>query len=510
MTGVLAPTISRSTVSAIRPIAVVLVCLMFCIGCVGPESIFREVSVSRTKAYHAWRRMHEQEDSQVSLGGRLNLADALKLALVNNKALQAASQSTDIARGRAMELRSNALPKLTAIGNYTRYDDVVTFDVGGQSLAVGATNNYSVDLEVRQPIYHGGAIRAAARAAAVVTCLSDVHIRGQVQQTVYQVAKAYNNMLLAQHLYKVNEDAVKSALSHLKDVKAKLRQGTASKYDVLRAEVDASNFEAEMIRQRNRIHLARTQLFKAMGVSQDGRITLSDELTYRPIKPVLVEAARVAYERRPDLHRAELDIRLQEQAVRLAKSRFWPEIDGVLTQRWGRPDPYSSTRDDWGGQTQAGISIKLPIFDGYQNKGRLVRERAALRQKEFQLLDAQERALLEIRQALLSLHNAEELVESQKLNLKRAAEGLRLAGVNYREGISTEVAVIDARAALTRTKGIYYQSIYAHVMARLALDRAMGVLGPRDEEADVEEKPEVRPAPDPNRAKQPEPSKSEE
>jgi len=501
MTDVLVPTTSRAPLSVIRPVAVVLGCLMLCAGCVSPELIRREMSISRTRAYHAWRRTHERRDSEVSLGGRLSLADALKLALINNKALQAASQSRDIASGRAMELRANALPKLTAIGSYTRFDDVAAFNVGGQSIAVGATNNYSAGLEIRQPIYHGGAIHAAARAAAVVACLSDVHIQGQAQQTVYQVAKAYYDMLLAQHLYKVNEDAVKSALAHLKDVKAKLRQGTASKYDVLRAEVDASNFEAEMIRQRNQIQLARTQLFRAMGVSQDGKVALSDELTYRPIKPVLVEAARLAFEHRPDLHRAELDIRLQEEAVRLAKSRFWPQIDAVLSYDWARPDPYIATRDDWGGQGQAGITVEIPIFDGYRNEGQLMRQRATLRQKKFQLLDAQERALLEVRQALLSLRNAEELVESQRLNLKRAAEGLRLAGVNYREGVSTEVAVTDARGALTRTRGIYYQSIYAHVMARLDLDRAMGTLGPQIREAELEEQPEVRP----DHVNQPEP-----
>ena len=54
--------------------------------------------------------------------------------------------------------------------------------------------------------------------------------------------------------------------------------------------------------------------------------------------------------------------------------------------------------------------------------------------------------LLEIQQAILSLRDAEEFVDSQRLNLTRATGGLRLAEGGYREGINTEVEVTDARA----------------------------------------------------------------
>jgi outer membrane protein TolC len=109
----------------------------------------------------------------------------------------------------------------------------------------------------------------------------------------------------------------------------------------------------------------------------------------------------------------------------------------------------------------------------------MIQEKAALRRSRIELADAEERTLLEIRQAMMSLRDAEELVESQKLNIQRAEEGLRLAQVGYREGVNTEVEVADARAALTRASGLYYQAVYSHTMAGLTLQRALGILGPR-------------------------------
>ena len=96
------------------------------------------------------------------------------------------------------------------------------------------------------------------------------------------------------------------------------------------------------------------------------------------------------------------------------------------------------------------------------------------------MMDAQERAILEIHQSIVSIRDAEEFVQSQKLNLDAATEGLRLAEVGFKEGVNTEVDVIAARSAKTRTQGLYHQAMYDHMIARLELQRAMGILGPQE------------------------------
>jgi hypothetical protein len=51
--------------------------------------------------------------------------------------------------------------------------------------------------------------------------------------------------------------------------------------------------------------------------------------------------------------------------------------------------------------------------------------------------------------------------------------------VGYREGIASQVEVSDARSALTTARGLYYESVYGHVVSRLNLQLAMGTLGPK-------------------------------
>jgi len=462
-------------------------------GCASERSLYGGLQGRRMEAYHQWRRARNSEQaSQTRLKGELALEDALKLALTHNKSLQSALQEEQVSRGKVTEAYSNVLPSLTATAGYTHLDEVPGFDVGGQSVAIGDVDNYSAGLQVKQPLFRGGGIPAAWRAARWYSLLANETVRGAVQGVIYEVAHAYYDTLLAQHLYEVNRDAVESAKAHLRDVQVKRDRGIASGFDVLRAEVDVSLFEADMIQQQNQIHLAKTRLLRAVGVSQDSEVTLSGELTYSPMKPVLDEAVRLAYQNRPDLYHAELSVELQQEALRIARSEYWPKLNAWARQQWAKPDPHTS-EVEWDDAWSAGISVDWNLFDGLGREGRVIQQKARLRQSEVRLVDAEERVLLEIRQAILSLRDAEEFVESQRMNLGRAKEALRLAEVEYQQGIADAVTVTEARAALTRARGLYYQAVYRHTVARLDLQRAMGILGPRAGASPTEAKMPLRP-----------------
>ncbi len=446
--------------------------LLLTAGCVGPDGFYGEIREARTRAYEEWRLARAREkQSEVKLTGKLSLRDAVRLSLLHNKTLQATLQGKEIAAARKKGSRAGLLPTVSATGAYTRLDE--------SSIAFPFRNTYSVDLQVKQPIYRGGATLSEIRAARLSAHIADETIRGQVQQTIYDVGLAYFDVLLAQQLYAANQEAVTSAQAHLDEVKHKRAQEMASLFDLLRAQVDVSNFTAEMIQQRNRIHTAKTRLLKAMGVLQESDVTLADKLEYIPAKPAFEEAARIAFENRADLFQAELGVRLQEESLKLAASSFRPQLGAFFTQGVARPDPHDGTDDDWGEAWRAGATVEWLIFDGLGREGRLDEEKATLKKKHIELLDAQERTLLMIRQAILSLADAEEFVASQKLNVTRAREGLRLAEAGYREEVNSRIDVADARSALTQALGLYYQALYNHTVARLALNHGIGTLGPK-------------------------------
>jgi len=442
-------------------------------GCVSSEKFYQDVGLSREVAYRQWAsRKERQQRSQTHISGELSIEDCLKLALVNNKVLQRVIQEKQIARGERFKSYSAILPAVDLSAEYLRKDEVSSFG----PITFGDLDNYSTALRVTQPVFAGGAIPATINAGKLFSLLTDQTVRAAVQDLTYTAGHAYYDVLLNQHLLQISADAVRSAQAHLDNVQRKRQGGVASDFDVLRAEVELSNFQAELIQTKNAINIAKAQLIKEMGVSQDSDFILSDKLLYFPSSVTMEKAVEAAFRNRPDLFGREFDIKYQKELLKIARSQYWPTISGFYENIWSRPDPHKSTVIDGGHLWRAGFTATLPIFDGLSREGEIIQQKTRVRQAQIDLIDAEETALFEITSALLSIQNAAEFVESQRLNLTRAEEGLRLAEVGYREGINTQVEMIDAQAALTTAGANYYQAIYSHIIAKLDLQKAVGTM----------------------------------
>lgn len=194
------------------------------------------------------------------------------------------------------------------------------------------------------------------------------------------------------------------------------------------------------------------------------------------------QAVETALKNRPDLYRQEFEIRRQKELLQIARSRYLPTISGFFDNTWAKPDPksFATTEIDWGDTWVAGIRGQWSIFDGFQREGEIIQQRAQLRQAQIGLIDTEEMATYELTQALLTMENAAEFVVSQRLNLTRATEQLRLAEVGYAQGVRTAFELIETRRGVTEARVNYFQAIHAHVVAKLALLRAMGTILERD------------------------------
>ena len=454
-----------------------VVMVLILAGCTSTEQFYEDVSLSRETAYRQWKnRKESQQTSQPRLSGQLGIEDCLKLALANNKGLQRTLEEKQIARGEELKSYSAILPTVGLTGDYRRLDMVSSLSTPFGKITMGDVDNYTAGLRVTQPIYAGGAIMAKLQAGRLFSLLTDQTVRAAVQNLTYAASHAYYDVLLNQHLLQISADAVRSAQAHLESVKQRRQGGVASDFDVLRAEVELSNFQAELIRNKNAINVAKANLLKVMGVSQDSDVTLSNELVYAPLKVPMEEAVEAAYRNRPDLFGREFDIKYQKELLKTVQSRYWPIISGYYDQTWSKPDPHNRMLIEWGNAWDVGVMATLPIFDGFAREGEVIQQKARLKQAQINLVDAEETALFELTKAQLSIEDAEEFVDSQRLNLTRAQEGLRLAEVGYKEGTNTQVEMIDAQAALTTARANYYQAIYSHTTAKLDLQRAMGTL----------------------------------
>jgi outer membrane protein TolC len=439
-------------------------------------ALYSEIAASRQLAYERWQEA-SGEESLPKIDGKLGIGDAVRVALAYSKALQLAVQAKEVARGMVVEAYGEGLPTIEFDADYTRLDMVSSFDVGGTTVSLGDVDNYSAQFKITQPLFKG-AVLPAIRGAQIFRYISDESVRRAVQDVILSVANAYYSVLLADELYQVQEAALKFAEANLQDVQAREKQGVAIRYDELRARLEVSTVKADLIRQRNARSRAMTALLRTMGASQQSNVELTDQLAYEPMEISFERAVQTAFTNRPDIISGELDVRLQREILLGRLSDYLPKIEGWALTGWAKPDPHDTTKIRWNDQWQAGLRLTWILFDGLSREGKIIQQKALARQSAIALSDTEQKLIEDVKNAILDLADADELVQSQQLNLEQANEALRLVQVGAREGVNTELEMLDARSALTRARGLYYQALFAHVTARLALQRALGIMGP--------------------------------
>jgi len=438
-------------------------------GCNLNPKVREQIKNRRESSYKDWLASREGKSEQRPLlKGNLSLEDAIRTALLHSRDIEIAMAEREKAEGQITEAWARALPVVNLTGTYTGVD----------ALPPGSRHNYALGATVSQPVFRGGAVGAGIRAAKIYGALAEEELRRTVQDVIYDVRKGYYDVLLLQQLEIASADAVKVARAHLDEVKKRKDQGVATAYDVLRAEVELANLVAQNIQDANRLGLARSSLLNVLGVAQESQVTLTDKLEYRKIEPDVEATVRAAFMDHPRLLAAEMSVCLQREAVKAARAGYLPDADAAGQVSVAKPDPQTPALIRWGNAWRTILSVTYPLFDGFATKGRVKQELAQLKQATVTLRETEEQILLAIDQAIRNLDDAARFFESQQANVDSATEALRLVDAGFREGVNTELEVLDARRALIQAKANHARSIYDYMVATLALERASGALKP--------------------------------
>jgi len=411
---------------------------------------------------------------------RMSLPESIKVALSNNRRLAISKEEKMKAEGRLTEAQAGQYPYLNLSGSYTRLDKVSEFDIGLQKIKSGELNNYKAELGLTQPLYTGGRVSNSIELASLGIKYSEEDFRSSQELVTFLVTKAYYDVLLAQDMVETNRKSLELIQAHLDEVAKSHKQGVVSNYDLLRAKVQVANINTLYLESVNKLHLARISFINTIGLSLQGEpeIELTDKFVYEPTAQLGENMmVIVAFENRADLKQARLRTSMQATNIDLAQAGNRPTFS--LFGNWGEENPSARSIGvtGWNDYWNAGAVLAWPIFEGGRIKGKVIQEEAVLRQVQLMQRDIEEQIRFDVKQALLNLKDAEELVKSQQENVNQAEEGLRLARIGYEQGVHTQLEVLDTQSALDSARKNMSAALYAHMIARVMLDKAMGILG---------------------------------
>ena len=178
---------------------------------------------------------------------------------------------------------------------------------------------------------------------------------------------------------------------------------------------------------------------------------------------------KTAYQNRPDLNAAAIERKSTALSVALAQKGYYPAFSGSAGYSWSGED-FSQKDENW----TAGVTLSVPIFNGFSTKHKVEEARANLKSAESQEETLRQSVFLDVKQAFLTLQEAVAKIPVAELTVTQARENLELANGRYEAGVGSPIEVTDSQVSYSQVQYAYIQALYQYQTAQTNLDKAMG------------------------------------
>ncbi len=468
--------------------------------------------------------------SQLTFGGSdtyssgrvptFTLDQAIITALQRNPALLNAEQEIKRTKGVIIQVRAQALPHVTASGNFEWIDPhlqgarIFGTTTSGTGTTPGAATgaaslfeslpsqvrdiqvpladpsptpvrnvqvsdvSYTISVLGKQLIFNG-TTWPQIRGTFFQRDSAYFAFRNILDQLIATVKTQFYQIVVNRELIQVQEQSVHLLESQLKDQQNRFEAGTVPRFNVLQAEVALYNQIPQLILAQNNYRIAKIILAKTLGLDFQPRrgenppLEVVGEMPYIPRTIALADAIELGKQRRPFLKQARANVLNQLQQVRATAGQWLPTITTTGGGEWVSSPTNSSWHDISKGWL-ATVQGSVPIWDSGDIAGQVIQQRALLSETKNTYDDDVRQVELEIQQAYSNLQQNRELIQSQEKNVEQAEEALRLAKARLDAGAGTQLDVLNAQVQLLTAQSTRLQALFGYNSSLAEFDRVTG------------------------------------
>ncbi len=433
----------------------------------------------------------------------LTLREAVLAALASNERMLSAQESVEQARiGRtvaesAFQTRitpnllgsfgqSNVRNQTYGLGASRRFatGTEIRMDVGASTFRNQIGNFYAADttLLVSQSLLRGFGPafgrRQIARADHRIASAERQH-RLAEQQLAIEVAATYYRLIAQRELAAAARTALENARQLLAASEAKLQANLVSQLDVFRARQLVAEARSAALDVEGAVEDLRDQLRFLMDRDGDYDFRVAARIVAgaEPLAPDV--AVATALENRIELRDADAVVEEAEREVGYARHRLLPQFDVSLALT--RRETADTLRNAFGVDRFEPVtffSVSTPLDRTVEAAG--VRTAAIERNRRVRARDTLRRRIAqEVRRALRLQQRLANRLDNAAVTVEFAEREVELANLRFQRGLSNNLDVVNAQAALLNATTRRLAVLTDLAVARLTLRAALGTLDVR-------------------------------
>lgn len=412
----------------------------------------------------------------------ITLERAVKLALDNNKDLQASRIALARAKDQLNEALAAEYPTLDAEVDLTRTETNnvgTTSDIfGGRQTTVN--NNIERDLTSRialnYDLYTGGRRGAQIRQAEKQIRVNELEVETVSEQTRFEATRDYYRLQTADAAVGIEQARVADAIQTLRDAQLLEQAGLGTRFDVLRAEVEVANANQALTRAIADQRTARRTLAETLNLSQDTELTAGESIKEAGVWGYsLQESITLAYKNRAELEQqlVQREIGEQDQIIALADTQPQVGLSADYRITDSLDDAYSPFDRS---AFVLSATMRWRFFDGGRAQSRADQAQKDVENSENSFALLKDQIRLEVETSYFDATANKQNIQTTQQAVITATESLRLARLRFQAGVGTQTDVISSQTELTTARGNFLRAINDYNQALNSLQRAVSNL----------------------------------
>jgi outer membrane protein TolC len=417
----------------------------------------------------------------------LTLKDAITYALENKAEAKKAKLEIENGEYKIQEIRSRALPQISANGSLT-YNPILQtnildgamFGQPGESIQVSFGQKWTsgAGVSLSQAIFDQS-VFTGLRAAKSTREFYQINNQLTEEQVIERVANNYYSVYVQrERLILLDSNYVNT--TKVRDiVKGQFDNGLAKRIDLDRIIVKMSNIDTDRQQIKNQIELQENALKFYMGMPIETQIVMPK--TEFEVTPVALTEVPNTTNRTEYLILKKQEELLEFQKTSI-KAEYYPTLSLVAGYNYLGQGPemplFAKPADGvyWSDYSAIGLNLKVPIFSGFGTRSRVRQADNAIKSLQEDIKDTQLGLDLDYRNAKAQIENNLVTIKNQKENMRLAGDILKNTKNNYFQGLASLTDLLDAENASLEAQNNYTRAVLAYKIAEIALIKSKGEL----------------------------------
>jgi outer membrane protein len=416
--------------------------------------------------------------SSVDLSQPLALGSAIDVALCNNPQVHSAWAAIRIQAAGVGEARAAYLPTIkvsvSRLANWT-----------SNASPYGAPDSYMTGNQLYGTLSwrlldFGGRSANNKEASQLLAAALASH-DASLQKTMTEVIQTYFDAMTAQSLFVARKKMAELAEDILAATKRREDRGAAPLFDTLQASTALAKARLNEARAQGDFSKSLSLLVQAMGLTPGTSLCLPQTLElYRADDVKALESwLREAEEQHPAIRQARAKLAADKAKITVARSEGLPSVDATAyISRNGYPNQGLSSVNQ--SVKVAGVTLNVPIFEGFGRTYKIRGAQAQAEQSQAQLQNTTNQILTEVVNAHADAMTSLGTLKATERLMSAATQSLHSSLRRYERHATDILELLNSQSSLADAEQERIRAVAEWCSARLRLLAGSGLLGQAD------------------------------